>query len=176
MIRDSALRSNEKLIMLALLDRADNDTCEIPAWRSPSLLAVKQDTSLASSTVAATIAHIELHGWLKRDGQKRGQKPGTKHSGRGRSATRWALIPDGVVLPCNCAKPDRPSRGQSPVQNVREADHLDCPDDEDVAAGQEPYLTKGGRGEGGRDGEWLKDVAEWGWPEDSVGAEVNEAS
>jgi hypothetical protein len=161
MIRDSVLRPNEKLIMLALLDRADNDTCEIPAWRSPSLLAVQKDTSLARSTVAKTVAHLEMHGWLSREGQKAGQKPGTRHSGSGRSATRWTILPADFALPCKCGKPDRPSRGPSGVETVREADHLDSPSEDDVFAGQDADCTKGGRDEGEQGG--------WAWPGGSYG-------
>lgn len=165
LIRDSALRPNEKLILLALLDRADNEDCTIPAWRSPSLTAVQKDTSLARSTVAATVAHLEMHGWLSRDGQKAGQKPGTRHSGSGRSATRWRILPDGFAMPCTCKKADGPSGGPSESQIGRGADHLDSPGEDQVSAGRPWDCTKGGRDEGN---------GEWGWPEDSVGAEVNE--
>jgi hypothetical protein len=131
LIRDSALKPNEKLILLALLDRADNEDCAIPAWRSPSLTAVQKDTSLARSTVAATVAHLEMHGWLRREGQKAGQKPGTRHSGSGRSATRWRILPDDFALPCICKKADGPPDGPSGPQTVRGADHLDSPGEGD---------------------------------------------
>ena len=49
--------------MLALLDRADNDDCRIPAWRSPSLLAVEEDTGLSHRAVVIGVAHLEA-AWL----------------------------------------------------------------------------------------------------------------
>ena len=153
LIRDSALRPNEKLVMMVLLDRADNDDCAIPVWRSPSLLAVEHDTSLAHSTVVKTVAHLEMHGWLERSGQKRGQVSKTKGSGRGHTATRWKLIPDDAPLACTCPKPDRPSRDQSPRKIGRETANPDWPNDSTVSAGQSSDSTKGAvtRGKGERD-------------------------
>jgi len=154
LIRGSALRPNEKLVMLALLDRADNEDCKIPAWRSPSLTAVGQDTSLARSTVVVTLAHLELHGWLERSGRKAGQMAGSKQSGRGRSGTRWALFPlDFAPGPCSCRKPDSPARGPSKRQKVRTEDHPDSPSDHLAAAGQAVNRAKGVREEG--EGRWM---------------------
>jgi hypothetical protein len=143
--------------MLALLDRADNEDSTIPAWRSPSLRAVESDTSLAHSTVVTVLAHLEMHGWLERSGQKRGQMPKTKESGRGRSSTRWALLPhDFAPVACICPKPDRPPRDQSKNQIGREATNPDRSRSNTASAGQEPDSTKGViRGEGDREGEAL---------------------
>ena len=165
LIRDSSLSSTEKLVMLALLDRADNDDCAIPPWRSPSLLAVEKDTSLAHSTVLKTVAHLELHGWLQRSGSQRGQLAGTKRSGRGRSATKWTLIPGATPAACNCPKPDRPSRGLSRKPDRPVSDHPDWSAGTPETAGHDPDCTKGGR-EGGK-------VGGLTWDEDSIGAEVN---
>jgi hypothetical protein len=162
LVRDSALRPNEKLIMLALLCRADNDGCQIPAWRSPSLLAVQRDTSLAHSTVVKTVAHLEMHGWLSRSGQKRGK---VQKSARGRSVTVWHLIPAAIPAGCDCPVPDRPSRGQSRTSNRSADGQFNRPDDISVSAAQAQDCTKGVR-EGA-------EVEGDGWPEDSVGAEVN---
>jgi hypothetical protein len=172
-IRDSALRPNEKLVMLALLDRAENEDSTIPAWRSPSLRAVESDTSLAHSTVVTVLAHLEFHGWLERTGQKRGQMPKTKESGRGRSSTRWALLPhDFAPVACTCPKPDRSPRGQSKNQIGRETANLDRSRTDTVSAGQDPDGTKGGRDEGDRGGEmpkpeYLGGPKDWGWPHPS---------
>lgn len=163
-IRDSSLRSNEKLIMLALLDRADNEDCAIPAWRSPSLLAVEKDTSLSHATVLKTLAHLELHGWLQRDGAKRGQVAGTKRAGMGRSATRWSLLPGAIPGDCSCPKPDRSARDQSRTPDRSTADQPDWSTEVPVPAGQDPDRTKGGR-----EGE----SKEWEWPDDTIGSEVN---
>lgn len=181
-IRDSALRPNEKLVMLALLDRADNEDSTIPAWRSPSLRAVESDTSLAHSTVVTVLAHLEMHGWLERSGQKRGQMPKTKESGRGRSSTRWALLPhDFAPVGCTCPKPDRPSRDQSKNQIGREATNPDRSRGEAVSAGQGTDGTKGGRDEGDRgkgmpEPAYLGGPKVWDWPEDSAGAWANPKS
>lgn len=138
--------------MFALLDRANNDDCTIPHWLAPSLTAVVHDTGLARSTVAAIIAHLELHGWLLREGQKRGQVPKTKQSGRMRSVTRWSLLPhDFVPGDCTCPKPDRPSRGPSERQKVRTEDHLDSPSNRLVRAGQTASGSEGLRGEGSKE-------------------------
>lgn len=153
LIRDSRLKPSEKLIMLALLERADNESCAIPAWRSPSLLAIEEDTSLSHRAVVRGVAHLEAHGWLERSGQRRGQLPGTKHSGRGRSATRWALMPlDCAPPPCSCPKPDRAPGIQSAGQIVPGVSNLDWIQAPAITAGQQPDCTKGGRDEGER--EW----------------------
>lgn len=153
-IRDSTLRPNEKLVMLALLDRADNEDSVIPPWRSPSLKAVESDTSLAHSTVVTVLAHLEMHGWLERSGQKRGQMPKTKESGRGRSSTRWAILPhDFAPVACTCPKPDRSSRGQSDRKIGRTETNLDRSRGDTVSAGQDARCTKGVRDEGDRGGE-----------------------
>lgn len=136
-IRDSSLRPNERLVMFALLDRANNEDCAVPHWLAPSLTAVAHDTGLARSTTAATVAHLELHGWLRREGQKAGQMAKTKQSGRLRSGTRWHLFPDDFVPgDCSCAKPDGPRRGLSKRQIGRVGDHLDSPGGVSVSAGQ----------------------------------------
>jgi hypothetical protein len=154
LIRDSKLKPSEKLIMLALLERADNDTCAIPAWRSPSLRALEEDTSLSHRAVIRGVAHLELHGWLERTGQRRGQLPGTKHSGHGRSATRWALLPlDYGPAACACARPDRATSIQSDSKIVPEVSNLDWIPASAVPAGEEPRCTKGGREEG--EGRWM---------------------
>ena len=169
-IRDSALRPNERLVLFALLDRANNDDCVIPHWLAPSLTAVQHDTGLARSTVAAALAHLELHGWLVREGQKRGQVARTKLSGRLKSVTRWSLLPhDFVPGDCSCTKPDSPHRGPSERQIGRETDHLDSPSGVPVSAGQTPDSSKGLRDKGSR---W--EVME-NWPDDTIGNEVNAA-
>jgi hypothetical protein len=129
--------------MLALLDRADNDDCVIPPWRAPSLRAVDRDTSLAHSTVARVLAHLELHGWLNREGRKPGQMASTRGAGRGRSGTRWTLIPGAVPGQCGCARPDGPVRKPPDSQMVRSSDRLDGPIGSDVPAGHDPDRTKG---------------------------------
>jgi hypothetical protein len=182
LVRDSSLKPNERFIMLVLLDRANNDDCTIPAWCSPSLQAVEHDTGLAHSTVVKSLAHLEMHLWLAREGQKRGQVAKTKGSGRGRTATRWTLMPDGGPLACNCPKPDRPSRDQSPPQIGRGEANLDRPNDIGVLAGQVSDCTEGsvtrvsreGKPWRGENGDYLGGPVPWGWPGDSVGAEVNE--
>lgn len=175
-IRDSSLRPNERLVMFALLDRANNDDCTIPHWLAPSLTAVEHDTGLSRSTVAAAVAHLELHGWLQRDGQKRGQVPKTKQSGRMRSVTRWSLLPhDFIPGDCACPKPDRPSRGPSKVKKVRGEDHLDSPSALPVSAGQPRGGSEGLRGEGSSRWEVLEEIPATveDWPADTIGCEAN---
>ena len=170
-IRDSSLRPNERLVLLTLLDRANNDDCAIPHWLAPSLTGVAHDTGLARSTAAATVAHLELHGWLRREGQKAGQMAKTKQSGRLKSGTRWRLFPDDFVPgDCSCAKPDGPHRGPSKRQIVRVEDHLDSPSGVPVSAGQTP---------GGSEGLIRDEGSRWevmgNWPDDTIGGEINTA-
>jgi hypothetical protein len=161
LVRDSALRPHDKLVMLALLCRADNEDCKIPAWRSPSLSAVERDTSLSHATVLKVIEHLEKHLWLARDGQRRGQLAGTKGAGRGRSATAWRLLPGDAPLDCNCPKPDRSARDQSRKQIGREATNLDWSDGEPESAGEAPDCTKGVReGGNGWDG-YVRNPRSW---------------
>jgi hypothetical protein len=135
--------------MLALLDRSDNDNCVIPAWRAPSLLAVQKDTSLSHAAVVKTLRHLEMHGWLERTGQKAGQKAGTKRSGRGRTSTRWALLPLDFAPPsCTCTKPDRPPRSQSGAEIGHQGANPDWITDAPCDPRQNLDCTKGGRDEG----------------------------
>lgn len=151
-IRDSSLRPNERLVMLVLLDRANNDDCTIPHWLAPSLAAVEHDTGLAHSTVITALAHLEKHGWLRREGQKRGQVAKTKQSGRMRSVTRWSLFPDDYVPgDCACPKRDRSPSGQSKSQIVRGAANLDRSAASTISAGQTAGGSEGLRGEGDRE-------------------------
>jgi hypothetical protein len=172
-IRDSALTPSEKLILLALLDRADNEDSKIPHWRSPSLPALERDTSLGHATVLRLLPHLEQHRWLLREGQRRGQLKGTKGAGRGRSATVWRLLPGDVPEECDCPKaekkprrpkPDRSVTDQSAAENGPQWTRLDWSTDIGVYAGQGTGDTKGvrDRGEG-----------EWGWPEGSEGEGAN---
>jgi DNA-binding transcriptional MocR family regulator len=137
--------------MFALLDRANNDDCTVPHWLAPSIAAVEHDTGLAHSTVVTALAHLEKHGWLRREGQKCGQVAKTKQSGRLKSTTRWSLFPDDFVPgDCSCPKPDRSSHGQSGSQIVRRAANLDRSAAPIVSAGQTPGGSKGLRDEGSK--------------------------
>jgi len=131
--------------MLALLDRADNEDCVIPAWRSPSLWAIEKDTGLSRRSVTGLIRHLELHGWLARTGQRRGQMAGTKGSGRGRSATRWQLVPGADPAECECPKPDRATSSHSEIQIGQQVPPPDRANGNGRTAGQSADCTKGGR-------------------------------
>lgn len=163
--------------MLALLDRSNNEDSVIPDWRSPSLWAIEKDTGLSRRSVTGLIRHLEQHRWLQRTGQKRGQLAGTKGPGRGRSATRWELIPGDIPEECSCPKPDRAASNRSEIQIGQQVPPSDRANEEVVSAGQIADCTKGGREGGSREAGAAHGTEDpWAWPADSIGAEVNKVN
>lgn len=83
----------EKLMMMMLLRRAHNDTCEVPDWRTPPVPQLGAEVRLDVRRTYRVLAHLERHGWIKR----------VAGNGRGHKST-YILLPDGVPQPCDCTK------------------------------------------------------------------------
>ena len=74
-----------------LLEGADNDTCLVPEYTTPSMTELQMWTRLGRSTVYRVLSHTEAHGWLSRQ------------SGRGRGhKTRYQLVPRQPDDDCVC--------------------------------------------------------------------------
>ena len=142
--RSTALRPSEKLIMLTLLERADNADSTLPY--SPSLTRIKAETKLSHASVIDGLAHLELHGWLSREQRQPGQLAGTRGAGYGCGRVRYCLIP-AEITPCSCprARSARrlPDRSTNHVQTGQELTHLDRSTAMPVSAGQDATRTKG---------------------------------
>ena len=189
--RSKDLRPSEKLIMLTLLDPANNMDCGIPY--SPSLTRIQRETKYSRATVIDGLAHLELHGWLTRENRQPGQLPGTKLEGRDKGRVIYRLLP-GEITPCTCprARSARrlPGRSTSHSETGQMLTHLDRSTEMPVSAGQDADDSKGlsvtrELGSGGLEQQLTYSAADWltsklpkypdswtRWPPDSIGEEV----
>lgn len=62
----SQLEPSARLLMLALLAKADNDSAAIPPEHTPSLTTIQEMTGLARSAVAEWLTALEQAGWIIR--------------------------------------------------------------------------------------------------------------
>jgi DNA-binding PadR family transcriptional regulator len=69
----SSLESSARLLVLALLTKADVETAVIPAEHSPSLTTLQQMTGLSLSSVKDWLNALEDAGWVKRTRRLRGR-------------------------------------------------------------------------------------------------------
>jgi hypothetical protein len=189
LIRRSALRPSERLILLALLDRADNATCDI-RW-SPSLTRLQAETGLSRTTICDALRHLEMHGWVSRDERTPGQVPGHHGTGKGYGRTRYRLLP-GAIQSCDCPPrsrpvPDSPVAALSPAPDSPVGGLSDSPDDIAISPGQRPNEYKGSNERIDRErvgsrpytDQWL---VRWPprpgwdrWPAGSIGEHANQA-
>jgi Helix-turn-helix domain len=85
--------TTEALVMMMLLRRAGNATCDVPGWLTPSLPQLAAECKTSLRTVQRGLAHLAKHGWLKRS------------PGRGRGIkSAYLLFPDGTPDLCACRK------------------------------------------------------------------------
>lgn len=101
------LLTSEKAVLLALLERADNETCSLPKTMTPTVATLAVWTSLSLRTVQRVLAHLEKHGWARvtRGGNGRGIK------------SEYELVPREPDISCDCERvsPVRPLRAQKGV-------------------------------------------------------------
>lgn len=62
----SKLEPSARLVLCALMSKADNDTAEVAPEHSPSLTTLAEMTGLAKSAVAEWLNALEDAGWVKR--------------------------------------------------------------------------------------------------------------
>lgn len=161
--------------MWTLLDRAENIDCNLPLQFSPSLSRLTLETGLSRATVAAGLSHLEQHGWLQRDQRAAGQARGTRKAGYGRGRVHYTLVPGADPEPCGCPEPVKKPRRQI----VQPSDHLQQSDSPIIASQivqsdpEFPQVTERSGLKGSREG----GSSGWGgWPGESHGSDMNEAS
>lgn len=76
----SSLEPSARLIVLALLTKADNETAVISADRTPSLVTLAGMTGLARSAVAEWLNALEDAGWVKRTRPPAGKRDRTTYA------------------------------------------------------------------------------------------------
>jgi hypothetical protein len=115
MIERSDMPQADRHVFLTIVRRANNDDCVIPPQFTLGLDGISTKTGLHMSTVARSLAHLELHRWIQRErstgGRKR--KDGSNHR------TRYLIIACGTPLPCDCPKPSRRARVSGSKQSHR---------------------------------------------------------
>lgn len=97
LVRSSAwLRLSERTLMLVLLERAHNKTCEIEAKYAPhSRDELARWAGVSVRQVQRGLQHLERHGWLALE----------RGNGRGKG-TRYCLVPRLPDVECHCPKGD----------------------------------------------------------------------
>lgn len=171
------LGSHGRSIFVALIRVADWASGVIPNRFQPrNLEVVAAEAGMSPSTAERAIRHLERHGWVTRH---KGTAPG-RH---GRTVAYQLHI--GQPCDCGTGRP-APMTAAERARNYRERERMKSrqPDvtadliprqrdvtyhvrDRDDFPGQSTRGAEVGRDEG---------VRGWAWPDDSVGAEVNEAS
>jgi hypothetical protein len=144
------MQMSEKAVFYALLERADNGDCSIPAHMTPSLVQLAGDTGGAKSTVVLALGHLERHGWVVR---KHTGSAATGQTGRGHKNAYQLAAGFSCAPGCPWWKPEKGSDDRtvsaekgSDDRTVKGSDEL-C-----VPAGQDPVPTKGYEGEGVKEG------------------------
>lgn len=170
MIERSDMRAADRAVFLCLIRRANNHDCVIPPQFTLSLARLSTKTGYHLSTVARSLAHLELHRWIQRERSKGGRKrkDGANHR------TRYLVLECGTPLACDCSKQ---SRDTSPKQS-HEANR-NSRVEVVVFAGQTPNLGEGLRDREVVGGEYvLEPVTTWPdswsqWPAGSIGEAAN---
>jgi hypothetical protein len=171
-IRATRFRQRDRDVLRYLVDIADWGTATIPSRFQPrSLDELAWQLGISTSTVQRALDHLVMHGWVTRT---RRQSPGRQGAG-----IAYGLE---VGRPCDCrdSRP-RPMTGAERARRFRARKQRQIDVTEDgiqrqnlvtynvtsryEAAGHAGFPAEEGREEG--EGGWM------GWPEGSVGAEVN---
>ena len=96
------MRVTERAVFLALLERSNNGDCAIPPRFTPGLDQLAEVVCCSRATVTRALAHLELHGWVKR----------TRSVGGARCKSTYQLTAGGVCKPgcaLGCNEPARRS-------------------------------------------------------------------
>ena len=144
-------------VFVTLLRLADYGTAEIPDRFQPrSLVKLAERCHISLAGVKRSVGHLQRHGWLERHRNLTASGIG----GRGHP-TRYKLM---IGRDCDCKKAAQPE--PVPDEKQAQAEPINRLTAVPVSAGQESCGDERAvRGE----------IGGWAWPEDSVGAEVNEA-
>ena len=147
----SDLTPMERLVMLVLAKRCDDDPPRIPARFSPSLTRLQSETGLSRSSLAKQLSNLEAAGWIVRT------RPGRAEQLRDKARTAYALhVPrtsagDGLVHERDEASPR--GDGASPPHDrtsPRDVLSLSCSSPEAsslaaaAAAGESPQFKTNG--------------------------------
>jgi hypothetical protein len=108
------MQMSERVVFYALLERADNADCSIPAFMTLSLAQLAEACCCSRASVKAALRHLERHGWMirKRTGSKDSGKTGRGHK------TTFQLLGGFPCAPgCDYWRPSPAERRQpSPVE------------------------------------------------------------
>ena len=62
-VSESTLTRSERLVMMMLLRRADNDDCTvIPSWRTPTVKLLAAECALSERRLRRILGHLAAHG------------------------------------------------------------------------------------------------------------------
>jgi hypothetical protein len=102
-VAESSLPMADALILMMLLRRANNDTLEVPGWRTPALPELAAEVRMSVWTLRRRLQHLEQHGWVK------------YVPGRGRTrTTAYTMLPQ--PGPCDC-----PHKRRAPMTDAERA-------------------------------------------------------
>jgi hypothetical protein len=91
-VAESNLAMAEKLTMMMLARRADNDTGIVPDWYTPTQAQLAAEVTVSVRWLRELLGHLERHGWVK------------VASGRGRGhKSAYSLIPGADPGICQCS-------------------------------------------------------------------------
>lgn len=181
-IKAARLPARDRNLFRDLLETADWKTAILPNRFQPrNMEALARTAGVSPRTAQRAVDHLAMHGWITRT---RNEKPGRQ----GRSVVYgfevgepcWCRPEQGVPL----SGVDRTRRWREKKQRqigvtnpgIQRQDAVTFDATESSpSAGQDGFGAEEGRDEGSREGEGLSaELDPWGWPEDSIGAEMNE--
>jgi hypothetical protein len=135
------MRTPERAVFLALLERSNNDDCSIPPKMTPGLAGLAEMACCSKSTVALALKHLERHNWLTRKQSKGGA--GCKTTYQLRAGLR--CYPDCEQRhPRTVRQPDSFQSGESDSRIVK------LSDSHPQTHRSTPFPTEGKRREGER--------------------------
>jgi hypothetical protein len=189
-VSESALTRSERLVMMMLLRRSDNEDCSlIPSWRTPTVRLLAAECALSERRLRRILAHLAAHGWLEYRPGTPGRRPAAgKQGGKGifrpvPGPTARCSPPCAGIHPATTRNnekrgfqdqhsPDESGLGNPYLKgvSVNESSQVS-----DVIAPRDAVAGEIGEGKPWRDehGDYLGGPVDWGWPADSYGAEAN---
>jgi predicted transcriptional regulator len=180
-IKAARLPSRDRNLLRDLLEIADWGTAVLPSRFQPrNIDDVARIAGVSARTAQRSLDHLAQHGWITRTQRA---KPGRQ----GRAVTYGFQA--GEDCECRAARP-APMTGAERAQRFRDRKQRQIGVTEHgiqrqesvtynatqcyESAGQAPVSSERAVTRGNRGGDYLGGPVNWDWPEDSVGAEVNE--
>ena len=162
-ITNAEITPSDFRVYMTLLKTADYGSADIPVRFQPrSLIKLAERCHISLAGVKRSVGHLQRHGWLER--YRNITESGV--GGRGHP-TLYKLK---LGKDCDC----KPAHGEPlTAEKQAQAEPINRLTGRRVSAGQvRDGDERAVRGREGR-GEYLGGPVPWGWPDDSLGAEVN---